>query len=144
MVDDNDKLREHLEDIVRRDAPNREVLGASNESEAIRLLDETSFDLVITDINLEEGGGSPTGGLSVLRAVLERDERIPVIVVTAFGTMQVRESERRDAQALSVKEVAKRLGCFAFVPRPFPGRDYLDVVREAVARAIEARSTSRQ
>lgn len=137
IVDDTEPLREYLAEIVK--APNRQVVTASNESEAIRLASEAPFDVVITDINLTEAGGTETGGLKVLQAVRERDRTAAVIVVTAYGKMEISADDPSGPTTVSVEEKAKRSGCFAFIPRPHPTRDYLEVVREAVAEALEKR-----
>jgi signal transduction histidine kinase/CheY-like chemotaxis protein len=139
IVDDNQAFRLDLEKIVKWDAPGRRVVAASNEHEAKLQLAKQDFDIVITDVDLSEAGGTSTGGLSVLRAAREGDEATQVIVVTAYGKMEVRAEGESGTSRISVEEHAKRLRCFAFIPRPHPNRDYLDVVRETVAQALECR-----
>ena len=139
IVEDTDDLREHMEGIVREDDPTRQVVTARSEIEAARLLEESDFDVVITDINLENAGGSTTGGLKVLHAALAKDESTPVIIVTAYGKMDIPAEEGQSTGTMSVEDAAKQCGCFAFIPRPYPGRDYLNVVREAVTEALKTR-----
>jgi signal transduction histidine kinase len=133
LVEDNPLVREDLEQIIGKDAPNRRVVPVPNEAEAIRLLDERPFDVVVTDVALDEGGGTATGGLDVLRAA---QGKAPVIVVTAYS----RRSITADGRPTTVAEEAKRLGCFALIPRPDPVKDYVEVLRDAVTDALRARA----
>lgn len=154
VVEDNENLRHDLQKAVIFDAPNRRVVTVRNEFEAGQLLAEIPFDVVITDIKLDEAGGTEVGGLKVLRAVHQKDPMTPVIVVTAFGkkeipadessdtkTTLVEEDENADAETTSVEEMARRLGAFAYIERPHPVRDYLDVIREVVTLALQQRGT---
>ena len=140
VVDDTEPVRHDLEKIVKWDAPDRQVFTASNEKDAIRFLEQSSFDVIVTDINLEEAGGTATGGLDVLKAVLAKDTITPVIVVTAYGKMGIHAEGNSKNEIVTVEEMANRLKCFAFIPRPHPTRDYLDVVREFVTQALQART----
>lgn len=137
VVEDTEHFRYDLERILG--SPHRRVFTAKNEFEAEQLLAEASFDLVITDIKLDEAGGTETGGLQVLRVVRAKDQTIPVIVVTAFGKKEVPADERPDAVITSVEEMVKQMGAFAYVQRPHPARDYLEVIAETVALALEKR-----
>jgi two-component system response regulator HydG len=67
-----------------------------------------------------------TGGLEVVKAVRERDPDCPVMIVTAFGTVETAVE-------------AMRLGAFDFLQKPFAP----EVVRLKVARAIEVRDERR-
>jgi CheY-like chemotaxis protein len=137
IVEDNENLRHDLQKIILLDAPNRQVVAVQNEFDAAQQIAETSFSIVITDIKLDEAGGTETGGLEVLRAAQRKDRTIPVIVVTAFGKMEIPEVDGFGGEALSVEEKAKKMGIFAYVPRPHPEQDYLDVIREEVNQALE-------
>ncbi|MEI8078405.1 MAG: response regulator, partial [bacterium] len=75
-------------------------------------------DLLITDIRL----GSGMNGLELLHLVSARWPAIPVIVITAYGTIE-----------LAVE--AMREGAFDFVRKPFD----LDQLRKVVGNALASR-----
>jgi DNA-binding NtrC family response regulator len=57
--------------------------SASDAEQGLRLLRQEKFDLVITDLKLPG-----MDGLEFLQAVKRSDARIPVILMTAFGTIE--------------------------------------------------------
>ena len=83
-------------------------------------VDETGAgaDFVITDLKMEG-----IGGLDVVKAVRELDPDCPVMIVTAFGTVETAVE-------------AMRLGAFDFLQKPFAP----EVVRLKVERALELRA----
>lgn len=139
VVEDNDIVREDLEKIIKWDAPNRQVITARNERMAIEHISKSLFDVVVTDINLGEGGGTATGGLAVIKAALEKSKHTAVIVVSAYGNMIVSSDMVAGSPTMSAEERARHMGCCAFIPRPHPTKDYLDMVKEAVSNALAAR-----
>ena len=60
-----------------------EILEVRDQSEAMRALQEQQLSLVLTDLRLPEGDG-----FGVLRLAKEIDDEIPVIVMTAYGTLE--------------------------------------------------------
>jgi DNA-binding NtrC family response regulator len=81
IVEDKDSLREMLRHTLERDG--HAVLEARDEPEARRLLHQEQPAVVLTDLRLPGGDG-----LGVLRATKEFDSEIPVIVMTAFGSIK--------------------------------------------------------
>ncbi len=59
------------------------VLEARDQPEAVRLLQQTQPALVLSDLRLPEGDG-----FGVLRASKEIDADVPVIVMTAYGSIE--------------------------------------------------------
>jgi two-component system, NtrC family, response regulator PilR len=113
VVDDEPSMRRILKANLRMDS--HICVEASNSSEAIKLLSEEDFEVVITDQKMPGGTG-----LDVLRAVQERDSTTSVIFLTAVGTVE-----------LAVESM--RQGAFDFLTKPFE----LDVMRATVRRACE-------
>jgi DNA-binding NtrC family response regulator len=93
------------------------ILEARDQPEAVRLLQQTQPALVLSDLRLPEGDG-----FGVLRAVKEIDADIPVIVMTAYGSIE-------DA-VRAMKE-----GAMDFLAKPVDP-DHLLLL---VARALEQR-----
>src|SRR5689334_14133229 len=85
VVDDNDSIRTMLE--MRLSTERHEVVQAGNVGSADRALGHGEFDVVITDLRMGRGGD----GLDVLRKVKETHPQTEVIVMTAFGSEEVRE-----------------------------------------------------
>lgn len=81
IIDDEASLRETLARILRR--AGCETSAATDGHEALRLLAAELFDLVFLDIHLPE-----MGGLEILKEIRRRDARLPVILLTGYGSMQ--------------------------------------------------------
>ncbi len=96
------------------------IEGVSSTAEALRLLANHSYPIVITDIYLDE-----RTGLDVLRAARENNPQCLVIVITGQGTME------------TVMEATER-GAFEYLAKPFDLSRLLEVVRRA-ERAMQTR-----
>jgi DNA-binding NtrC family response regulator len=81
IVEDKASLRAVLRQTV--EARGHSVAEAGDAYEARRLLQTARFLVVLTDLRLPAGSG-----LDVLGAALEADADTPVIVMTAFGTIE--------------------------------------------------------
>jgi DNA-binding NtrC family response regulator len=103
-------LRETLESEEYR------VILAKNASEGIRHLKEDRIDLVLTDLKLP--GKS---GIDILRVSKEENPSVPVILMTAHGSIE---------EAVS----AMKGGAFDFITKPFDTDHLLMLIK----RAIEA------
>lgn len=95
-----------------------ETLVAGSSEEALRLFSEREIDTVLTDLRL--GGRS---GLDLCQAISEQRPDVPVVVMTAFGS-------------LDTAVEAIRAGAYDFVTKPFE----LDRIRVTVERALEHRA----
>jgi two-component system response regulator AtoC len=113
LVDDEPSVRAALKELVQ--ARGWEPLVARSGAEALELVDRA--DAVVTDFSMPE-----MDGLELLRAVRERDESLPVILLTARG------SERLAVRAM-------KAGAYEYVPKPFD----VDEMLLAIGRALEAR-----
>jgi len=81
IVEDKDSLRAMLRHALERQG--YEVIEAPDEPTATRMLQEAQPALVLSDLRLPDGDG-----LGVLRASKEIDADVPVIVMTAFGSIE--------------------------------------------------------
>jgi nitrogen regulation protein NR(I) len=93
-----------------------EVHTAGSGEEALVILPRLSPDLVIMDVRM--GGMS---GLETLRRIREADARLPVIMMTAYGTTQT---------AIE----AMKLGAFDYLLKPFD----IPKLKELIAGALRA------
>jgi two-component system response regulator HydG len=123
IIDDNETMREGLGATVRR--MGHEAVTAASGAEGLSHIASATgrppVEFVITDLKMDG-----VGGLDVVKAVRERDPDCPVMIVTAFGTVETAVE-------------AMRLGAWDFLQKPFAP----EVVRLKVARALELRSERR-
>jgi DNA-binding NtrC family response regulator len=115
IVEDKESLRTMLRHALER--PGHTVLEASDEPQAIRFLRDNQPAIVLSDLRLPEGDG-----FGVLRASKEIDPDVPVIVMTAYGSIE-------DAVA------AMKAGALDFLAKPVDP-DHLMLL---VSRALEQR-----
>ena len=81
LVEDKDSLRAMLK--LALESQDHVVIEARDQEEAVAALRDSEPALVLSDLRLPKGDG-----LGVLRAVKELDSELPVIVMTAHGSIQ--------------------------------------------------------
>jgi DNA-binding NtrC family response regulator len=91
-----------------------EVKMCASAEEALQLLDERPFDLLISDLMLPG-----INGLELLEQVTAKNLTMPSIVMTAFGSAQME---------LQVRRVATE-----FLPKPFTLNELVGTVERALA-----------
>src|SRR5205809_2207252 len=115
IVEDKDSLRTMLRHALERQE--HAVIEARDQPEAVRMLQQSQPALVLSDLRLPDGDG-----FGVLRASKEIDPDVPVIVMTAYGSIE-------DAVA------AMKEGALDFLAKPIDP-DHLLLL---VTRALEQR-----
>jgi DNA-binding NtrC family response regulator len=103
------------------------VTAAADSAEAKQLIEaqSPSFDLIVTDMSMEEGDS----GLNVLRDALANDIFTEVIVLTAYGNVgNAVESMRR--------------GAFDYLEKNVPGVDVYELLTIKIQQALERRRTA--
>jgi signal transduction histidine kinase/CheY-like chemotaxis protein len=78
VVDDEASVRELLRDILEKEG--HEVTMAGNGREALALFAETHYAAVLMDVGLPG-----MSGWELARSIRERDERIPLAIITGWG-----------------------------------------------------------
>ncbi|HEY7955799.1 MAG TPA: sigma-54 dependent transcriptional regulator [Polyangia bacterium] len=116
IADDEAGLREFMADALALDG--HAISQAADGREAARLLDQRSFDLVLTDLKMPG-----LDGMSLLRKIRAEQPEVEVIVLTAHGTVDTAVE-------------AMKLGAFEYLQKPMSGPDEL---RLLAARAVERR-----
>ena len=112
IVEDRDSLRRMLERALA--AEGYDVLSAADGAAGLGLLREHAFDLVLTDLKLPD-----LSGLQVLEASRAAQPRVPVVVLTGYGTV-------------GAAVEAMKLGAFDFLEKPVE----LDDLARLIERAI--------
>jgi len=120
LIDDDDSLRRVIE-FSLTEAGYR-VQAATSGEEGVRLFEKDPFDAVITDITMPG-----MSGMEVLAKVRARDAVLPVILITAYGTIE---------SAVS----AMKQGAFDYITKPF-NRDEL---RMTLDKALRMRRLERE
>ena len=116
IVDDEKNIRTHLTTFFEGCGHN--VRATEGGPQALILLsEEPNFDLVLTDYRMAE-----MNGYELLQHIKARDPDIPVILMTAYATVE-------NAVA------AMKAGAYDYLTKPFS----LDQVQHAVERALETR-----
>lgn len=113
IVDDEPDMLKLLSMILKEKTP-YEVTITNNPIEAVELIKNENFDLVITDLKMPG-----LDGLQLLEEVKKRDEDVPVIIITAYGTM--------DAAMEAIEK-----GGFDFITKPFKKEQILFTIEKAL------------
>lgn len=109
-VDDEPGMLEVCQDTLLR-LSDVEVSTAANPIEALKLLAERDFDLVVTDIQMPG-----MSGIEMLRKIREAHGDLPVVIMTGFPSVETAVS-------------AVRLGAVDYVTKPFHPDDLTETVR---------------
>ena len=84
VIEDDEEMRALLKDFFLEEG--LETDSVSNGSEAFRKLVKESFILVITDIRMPG-----LTGLDILPGIRKLQPEVPIIVITAFGSEEIRQ-----------------------------------------------------
>jgi two-component system response regulator HydG len=112
VIDDDRSICDVLDaELRRRDFTPTTTTGPE---EALRRLAEDDFDLVLTDINMHS-----MSGVDLCRRIAQIREHLPVVVMTAYGSMEA---------AIA----AIRAGAYDFVTKPFEIDDMVLTIERAL------------
>ncbi len=117
-ADDQPQILEALELLLRPAGFQVDVVGSPEA--ALQALKNKSYDAVLMDLNYSRDTTSGDEGLDLLRRVLEIDAQLPVIVMTAWASVD-----------LAVE--AMRRGARDFITKPWENARLLTVVQTQVA-----------
>ena len=120
VVDDDAETLALLREVVAKEG--YEVETAEDAETALRRLDEWLPELVITDIHMPG-----MDGLALLAAVREKEPDIPVVLLTAFGSLKTAVD-------------AIKAGAFDYLSKPF----IVDDIRLVIRRALEHKKLVRE
>src|SRR3982750_229496 len=115
VIDDEDIMREILEALLVREG--YQVRMAASGEEGLEMARSTTFDGAIVDVMMPG-----MDGLTTLGELKKLDEDLPVLMVTAFASVET---------AIA----AMKRGAFDYITKPFKNDEVLVVVRNAVERS---------
>jgi two-component system, NtrC family, response regulator AtoC len=112
VVDDEPNLRRVLSALLVRD--DYDVATAEDGAQALEILNEHHIDMVITDLRMPK-----IDGMELLRRALAMDPELPVVIITAHGTVD------NAVEAL-------KTGAFDYITKPFDQTEVRTIVKKAL------------
>jgi len=113
VVDDEPNMLRLLKTILM-DKTGYEVDTTNNPLEVNKMLQEGHFDLVVTDLKMPL-----VDGMDLIEIIKGIDPLIPVIVITAYGTIETAEE-------------AIQKGAYDFITKPFRKESILITIKRAL------------
>ncbi|WP_417909881.1 sigma-54-dependent transcriptional regulator [Candidatus Electronema sp. PJ] len=120
VIDDEQTAVRNLQHILNKEG--YEVLVTQSSQNALKLLEQHSLDLVLTDLRMPN-----VDGMEILRRVKELSPDTEVVMITGYATV---------SSAIS----AMKMGAYHYVIKPYK----LDEVRQVVREALEKRRLRRE
>ncbi|MFT5424234.1 MAG: DNA-binding NtrC family response regulator [Phycisphaerales bacterium] len=112
VVDDKEMMRDSVGSTLRR--AGFEIVVASNGEDALGVMARDRPDVVVTDLKMPG-----MTGLELLERVSQLDDELPVVLMTAFGTIETAVE-------------AMRFGAFDYVTKPFEGDELIITIKRAL------------
>jgi len=113
IIDDEKSVLDMLNVVFKKEG--YRVKKSLSAQKALELIDEEDFDLILSDIRLPQ-----ISGMELLRKIKEKKPGIPVIMITAYGTIK---------QAVE----AFKAGAIDYVVKPFD----VDELKIIVSQGLE-------
>ena len=123
IIDDEEVLRDVLQAVLQREGFDVALAGTAEEGLAI--VETYEIDLVVLDIMLPVMDGH-----EALRNIKETNPALPVIIVTAYSSI--------DGAILAMKN-----GAFHYIPKPFKNEEVIITVNKALEQRRLARENER-
>ena len=112
IIDDDDQLRNSFEKLLTQEGYS--VESAPSGEAGLELVNKKVPDLIILDMRLPG-----MNGLETFQAIHEKEPKLPVIIMTAYGTTET---------AIE----ATKIGAFDYILKPFDIPDILTVIGQAL------------
>lgn len=120
VVDDEDVARKNLAHVLTKESYT--VATAATGGEAIKKIDSSEFDVILTDLKMEK-----VDGMEVLRRAKTISPNTEVIMITGYATID------------TAVEAMKK-GAFHYIAKPFK----LDDVRATIEQALEKKNLKKE
>ncbi len=115
IVDDDLSILRVLK--MRLESEGYQVEAASDIKEAKDLAVRNEYELAILDLKLPGGNG-----IDLMKSIHERDPGLPVIILTAYGTIE--------SEVEAIKE-----GAYKYLKKPFDYRELLFQIRNGIEKS---------
>ena len=120
VIDDDDQLRKSFCKLLKEEK--YAVFSAASGEAGIEIATEVTLDLVILDMRLPG-----INGIETFKRIKQLDSKLPVIIVTAFGTTQI---------AIE----ATKMGAYDYILKPFDIPEMLSLIQQAIEAGYSMRS----
>jgi len=117
LVDDDPSITASLSLLLKQAGYNSRI--AASPAEALALLEKERFDLVLQDMNFSRQT-SGEEGMELLRQIKERQPQLPVVLMTAWGSIE-----------LAVRGV--KAGAADFITKPWNNEQLVQAVRTTLS-----------
>jgi DNA-binding response OmpR family regulator len=124
IVDDEENVCQSVQKILSRKGYS--VDNAVSVEEAVKKINDTAFDLVITDLMMPK-----TNGLELLQIIRDNYPELAVVMITGYASIES-----------AVK--ATKLGAAAYLPKPFTPVELTEMTEKALANRKEKPVTGRK
>ncbi len=115
VVDDKELMRDSVGTMLSRRG--HAVIAAASGSAALERIAKRPVDVVVTDLQMPG-----MDGIELMQTIREKDDSIPVILMTAFATVETAVG-------------AMKSGAWDYITKPFSGDDLLATIERAVEHA---------
>ena len=120
VIDDDDQLRTSFCKLLKEE--NYAVISAASGEAGIDIVEQNPLDLVILDMRLPG-----INGMETFKRIRKIDSKLPVIIVTAYGTTEI---------AIE----ATKMGAYDYVLKPFDVPEMLNLIEQAIEAGYFMRS----
>ena len=120
VIDDDDQLRKSFCKLLKEEK--YAVISAASGEAGIEIVKQNVLDLVILDLRLPG-----INGMETFKRIKKIDSKLPVIIITAYGTTQI---------AIE----ATKIGAYDYVLKPFDVPDMLNLIEQAIEAGYFMRS----
>lgn len=117
IIDDEEDMLAGLQRVLDYELKQVEVVVCSLPLEVPDLISRNRFDVILLDVRMPE-----IDGIDLLETILKLDKNITVIMMTAYGTIEI-----------AVKAIKK--GAYDFITKPFQIAELLRVLNKALERS---------
>jgi DNA-binding NtrC family response regulator len=112
VVDDDEEMCRLIAEVLRKEGVS--VVSSADSQQAAKILRKEEFDVIVTDLQMKG-----LKGTDLLEEAVKASPLTPVIIITAFGTIE---------SAIQ----AMKMGAFDYVTKPFEMEELVLVVKKAI------------
>jgi len=112
FVDDDEQFRKAMVRIF--EASGFDITTAKDGQEALDLLSESTYNLIITDLKMPV-----LDGYELVREIKKREIKIPVIILTGYGEVETYID-------------LMNMGVYDHIEKPVSQRELMDLARKAI------------
>ena len=124
VIDDDDAHRSAM--VVMLEDENYEVEEADSGEQALEMINDQYYDLIITDFKMKR-----IDGMELLKLINDRDPLLKVIMVTGFGSIEH-----------AVEAIHN--GALDYIPKPVDPKKLKDAIKQALStiEVVEEKKTT--